>query len=197
MEYEKCIVLEAVYNDSEPQTDYFHRDARLKEWFIAKLEGKKVTEAKLRKALKTLPKWLQEYDWRWEKGEKYSMSDHYYGQLRMDRNTGVYVKKTYGGKAHVRFLLKVSYISKDEMENPEQPPQSLEEVRRFIEERERKQELKALEMREKAEEAQAEVFKEAVAIIDGNGFHVLTEEDKKEMIQKWKRKDRSKITFYI
>jgi len=217
-EYEKCIVLEAVYNDSEPQVDYFHRDAHLKEWFVTRLEGKRVTEAKLRRALKLLPKWLQEYSWEWEKGEKYSMSDHYYGQLRMDRNTGIYVKKTYGGKAHVRFLLRVTSLSKKDLENPEPLPQSLEEIRRFVEERERRQELKAIEMREKIAEAQAKVIKEAVAIIDGRGFHILTEKEKNEEIVKiqqellkkkkedvehiikrrlYQEDDPSKITFYI
>lgn len=186
VEYEKVIVLEAVYNNSDIQTDYFDRDARLKEWYVCDLEGKAVTEAKLRRALRQLPEWLQNLRWDFEKGEKYSMSDHYYGQLRMDENTGIPVKRLYGGESNVRFLLRVTYLSTFEMnQRKDEPlPQSLEELRRYVENRQREREIKEIQMREKIAEAHAKVIESSHAVIDGRGFHVLTPQEKTEEIVK-------------
>jgi len=181
----KVIVLEAVYNNSESMVDYFDRYAGLKEWFVCELEGKMVTEAKLRRALRQLPEWLQNLKWDFEKGEKYSMSEHYYGQL-VSSSTDIPVKKIYGGESNLFFLLRVTYVRTFEMNNSKEEglPQSLEEVRSFVVEKQRRRELKEIETREKMAEINAKITQESHAVIDERGFHVLTERDKKEAIVK-------------
>ncbi len=76
------VVLEIVYDNSDIQTDYFDNDRTLDKWVICPLQGKITTEGKLRAALAQLPEWLQSLGWNYQKGEKYSMSNHPYGQLR-------------------------------------------------------------------------------------------------------------------
>lgn len=187
----RIVILEAVFDDSDIQVDYFSRDRPLKEWFVCELEGKVVTEAKLRKALEKLPAWLQAFKWGYEKPEKYSMSDHYYGQLRMDEGTGLSVTKplTYSSETRgVGFILSTHYSLESWKANYEiEPlPQSIEEIRRFIEEKQRKEEerLNDPERKLRIAKAHADTIAQSTAVIDGRGFHVLTEQDKKEEIAK-------------
>jgi len=188
----RIVVLEAVFDDSDIMTDYFHRDRPLKEWFVCELEGKVVTEAKLRKALTKLPAWLQAYKWTYQKPEKYSMSDHYYGQLRMDEGTGLTVSKplTYSSETRgVGFILSTTSCVDTWKVNHDQNeplPQSIEEIRRFIEEKQRKEEerLNDPERKLRIAKAHADTIANATAVIDGRGFHVYTEQEKKEEIAK-------------
>jgi len=76
------IEIDAVFDDTDIIIDYFAPDRPIERWFVCMLEGKVVTEGKLRSAVKLLPQWLQMYGWTYRPGEKYSMSDHPYGQLR-------------------------------------------------------------------------------------------------------------------
>lgn len=89
MAAEQIITLEAVYDSSDLSSDYYSPDTPIKEWFVAEIGTKRVTEEVLRQAAKLLPLWLQQRDWSYRKGEKYSMSDHPYGQLRIDEGLGI------------------------------------------------------------------------------------------------------------
>jgi len=87
----QIVVLEAVYDNSDIMTDYWARDTPYTTWYVCEYPGNAVTEAKMRAALQRLPGWLRRYDWKWQKGENYSMSDHSRGQLRADGQTGILV----------------------------------------------------------------------------------------------------------
>jgi hypothetical protein len=108
---EKIITLEAVYDNSDLMTDYFDHDSGLFEWFVTDMTGAKITEAKLRSALSKLPEWLRTFNWILQKGERYSMSDHPYHQLRADTNTGLTFLKNpqIEERKAVRFILSVSH----------------------------------------------------------------------------------------
>lgn len=125
----RIISLEAVYNNSDLITDYFDGNARLKEWYVEDFNGKKITEAVLRKSLKQLPKWLQEQEWSYQKGEKYSMSDHPYGQLECGlfgewwkvQKASVTTVNSIGDTVPVRFILTLGYLDLFTMNNKKEP----------------------------------------------------------------------------
>ena len=84
----RIVVLEAVYVESDILTDYFAKDTPYISWYVCEYPGNAVTEAKMRATMQRLPEWLRRYDWKWQIGENYSMSDHPSGQLRADGQTG-------------------------------------------------------------------------------------------------------------
>jgi len=187
----RIIVLEAVFDDSDIQTDYWAPDRTIERWFVATVE-KPITEGKLRRVLTILPKWLQAYTWKYRKGEKYSMSDHPYGQLRAQESTGLAVKKlaSYGGDRPVGLLIDISWLDHFEMNDEVKPlPESLDDIKKLIEDKERNEEERRKRMREKMNEAQAKTIAQSTAVIDGRGFHILTEQEKKEEIVKLQQKE--------
>lgn len=125
----RIVVLEAVFSNSDIRTDYFDSDHRLERWPVCPVEGKAVTEAKLRRALSKLPAWLRRLSWTYRKGEKYSMSDHYYGQLRVEA-IGVKTRNDWGYEAGVGLILETStvgiYTMNDRLDKP--LPQSIDEI---------------------------------------------------------------------
>lgn len=156
----KIIVLEAVYDNSDIMTDYFDRDHGYLEHFVAPLEGKVVTEAKLRQALRKLPQWLQGYEWKFRKGEKYSMSDHPHGQLRADNGVGITVKNQEGRQdCGLGFILGISYESVFTMNHSMTTPipATREEFLTQVAGKEKIQEEKRQAMRKKFEEAQTKI----------------------------------------
>jgi len=187
------IVLEAVFDDSDIMTDYFHRDRGFQEWYICDLEGKMVTEAKLRKAWKQLPAWLKAFKWSFRKGEKYSMSDHYYGQLRADEGTGLEIKGefTYShDDKPVRFILTATHLETFKMNHSvEDPtPQTIQEMRQIIEGKQRKWREQREQTREHMKKAYPRIIQDSYAIINGEGFRVLTQENKDELVADFKAK---------
>lgn len=142
-------VLEAVYDNSDIMTDYFHRDAPIGEWFVHPLAGKVVNEAKLRRVLGALPEWLQRYSWTYQKGEKYSMSDHPYGQLRVA--TDLRFPCSAGGTSPVLLILGVTWQDNFKMNYSltDPIPESFEAMKAFVDR----------EIKERAEQAQK--YKEA------------------------------------
>lgn len=173
--YKQIVVLRAVYDDSDIQTDYFNRDRNLDEWFVAHLEGSRVTESKLRRALELLPSWLREFDWTFRKGEKYSMSDHYYGQLRVDKGVGLTVKSSWGREASLGFILTVTSLRVFEMNRKiDTPiPQSLEEIQKLIERKQKEAEERREKAKKRMEENRAQIEAQAHAVIDEKGFRIL------------------------
>ncbi len=105
----QIVVLEAIYDNSDITTDYFAKDTPHTSWYVCEYPSKAVTEPKMRAALQRLPEWLQQYDWKWQRGENYSMSDHPRGQLRADGQTGILV---YAGSSNsgreISFLLSTT-----------------------------------------------------------------------------------------
>ena len=89
MAAEHIITLEAVYDSSDLSSDYYSPDTPIKEWFVCEIGTKRVTEEVLRQASRLLPLWLQSKAWSYSRGEKYSMSDHPYGQLRIEQGLGI------------------------------------------------------------------------------------------------------------
>ena len=200
------IVLKAVFDDSDMMTDYFNSDRPFGEWYVCDLEGKRVTQGKLRKALKRLPEWLKAFKWTFRKGEKYSMSDHYYGQLRADEGTGLEIKGEFTYSHYdkpVRFILTATYLEtfqmNDSVENP--IPETFEEMKRLIEEKQRKWREQRQRAKEHLKKVMPKIIQDSHAIIDGKGFRVLTQEEKDQMIAKYKEKEKSKdrnsLLFYI
>lgn len=120
MEYQKVIVLEAVYNNSDSQSDYFDRNATLKEWAIELLPGKVVTEAKLRDAVARLPGGFPQLKWTFEKGEQYSMSDHPYGTLESEPLHALRVKATVGDSC-IRLRVTMSHLSDKSIKEKGEP----------------------------------------------------------------------------
>ena len=129
------VVVEAVYDNSDIMTDYFAKDTPYTSWYVCEYPGKAVTEAKMRAALRRLPGWLRRYDWKWQKGENYSMSDHPRGQLRADGQTGILV---YAGSSNsgreISFLLSTSSESTFLMNNRKDAlvPATLDEFKTLI-----------------------------------------------------------------
>lgn len=190
-EYLKVIVLEAVFDDSDIQTDYFARDRPLEKWYVCELEGKIVTEPKLRRAIEKLPAWLQALTWSFQKGEKYSMSDHYYGQLRAGQSFGLEIEHLASypcGKRGIEFLLSVTHLSTFEMNDTKDKPlpASPDEIKKLIDEKEAKELAwrNDPERKLRVAKAHADTIANSTAVIDGRGFHVLTEQEKKEEIAK-------------
>jgi len=119
----QILTLEAVYDNSDSMTDYFAKDTPCTSWYVCEYPGRAVTEAKMRAALQRLPEWLRRYDWKWQKGENYSMSDHPRGQLRADGQTGILV---YAGSSNsgreISFLLSTTSESIFLMNNRKEVP---------------------------------------------------------------------------
>ncbi|MGP8056940.1 MAG: hypothetical protein ACLP9K_04990 [Nitrososphaerales archaeon] len=119
----QIVVLEAVYDNSDIMTDYFAKDTPYTSWYVSEYPGKAVTEAKMRATLQRFPGWLQQYEWQWQRGENYSMSDHPRGQLRADGQTGILV---YAGSSNsgreIGFLLSTTSESIFLMNNRKEAP---------------------------------------------------------------------------
>jgi len=187
----RIVVLEAVFDDSDIQTDYWAPDRTLERWFICTIQ-KPITEGKLRRALTILPQWLQAYTWKYRKGEKYSMSDHPYGQLRAQESTGLRVQKvaSYGGDRAVEFLIDITWLEHFEMNDTVKPlPESLDVIKKIVEDKDRQEEERRKRVRAKMNEAQAKTIMQSTAVIDARGFHVYTEQEKKEEIIKLQQKE--------
>jgi len=156
------ITLEAVYDNSDIMTDYFDRDHGIEEWYVCDLQGKVVTEAKLRRAVFRLPMWLRNFNWTYQRGEKYSMSDHPYGQLRVDSGTDLRFPCSGGfggGTSPVGFILtsctRRIFEMNDRVDNP--IPQTFEAMKALIESRikeREEQQKKYKEARERAKQEQ-------------------------------------------
>lgn len=196
-DYKRIIYLEAVFDDSDIMTDYFNRDRPMFEWYICDLEGKRVTEGKLRRALKHLPEWLRAYEWKFRKGEVYSMSDHCYGQLRVDQGVGLTVRgeHTYGHTdSPLRFIITVTSVSCFEMNHSleDQIPETKQVLSEMLEAKQEEWTLRRKEQKEAIKKAHIETIKTSHAVIDGKGFRVLTEEEKKKQIENYLKQARIK-----
>ena len=151
-EKKRIITIEAVYDNSDLITDYFDNNARLREWYVEDFNGKIVTESKLRKSISKLPKWLQDQTWTFQKGEKYSMSDHPYGQLECTTNL-----VTENGISHtvaVRFIVTLGWLDLFQMNNSIDKLPELADVEKFLEVRKkvREQRLENERIRHRIEE---------------------------------------------
>ena len=137
---ERIVTLEAVYDNSDVMTDYFDGDSGIEEWYVMPID-KPITEQKLRMATRQpgFPQWLRDLPWTFRKGEKYSMSDHPYGQLRFDQGfDGVFIKGTSAGSGHmskVRLIVSSSSLSIFKMNSKAETkiPPTFDEFKAFIE----------------------------------------------------------------
>jgi len=150
------ITLEAVYDNSDIRTDYFDSDHGIEEWYICDLPGKVVTKRKLIEALCKVPDWLKVLGyWGFRKGEKYSMSDHPYGQLRCDDDTGLAFPDDSGSSRKVRFIITACtreiFEMNDRVDVP--IPPTFEAMKAFVEERVREREEKQRQYAEARERA--------------------------------------------
>ncbi len=187
VEYQRVIVLRAVYDDSDLMTDYYHPDHSLEEWYVCDLKGKRVTESKLKKGLVKLPGWLQAFKWCYRRGEDYSMSDHPYGQLRADEGTSFAYGNSWGDTRLVRFILTATSLGIYEMNSSKDKPipKSREEFQKLLDyesierQESRVRQVKALQ------KIQPKIIEESHAIIDGQGFRVLTAEEKASRIEEF------------
>jgi hypothetical protein len=191
------IVLRAVFDDSDPMADYYHPDRAIFEWYVCDLEGKMVTEAKLRRALKKLPEWLQGLNWKYQKPAKYSMSNHYFGQLRADEGVGLTVKgeHTYSHcDKPLRFILTACSKGIFTINNSlnQQIPQSKELLSQMLEAKQQVWSLRNKQTKEAMEQTVPKIIQESIAIIDEKGFHYLTQEEKCEQTQRFLNKIRMK-----
>jgi len=148
------ITLEAVYDASDIRTDYFDSDHGIEEWYVCDLTGKFVTLAKLLRALGRLPDWLVNLKWTPRTGEKYSMSDHPYMQLRCDSGTGLHYIDGGDTKA-VRFIITACTRSifemNDRVDNP--IPPTFEAMKAFIDSKVRDRQEQAQKYKEARERA--------------------------------------------
>jgi len=153
------ITLEAVYDNSDLRSDYFDRDHGIEEWYVCDLPGKVVTESKLRRAVRLLPEWLQTFNWAFQKGEKYSMSDHPYGQLRADYECGLRFPTTDGGSSFVRFIITACTRSIFEMnDRVDVPiPPTFEAMKAFVESKIREREERMEKYKAAREQAKQEL----------------------------------------
>jgi len=187
VEYQRVIVLRAVYDDSDSMTDYYHPDHSLEEWYVCDLQGKRVTEPKLRKALVKLPGWLQAFKWYYRRGEDYSMSDHPYGQLRADEETGFAYENSWGETRLVRFILTATSLKIYEMNNSldKTMPESREEFQKLLDSKTIERQERMVEQVKALHEVQPKIIEESHAVIDGRGFRVLTIEEKASRIEEF------------
>jgi len=153
------ITLEAVYDNSDIMTDYFDRDYPIQRWYVCDVQGKVITESKLRRALRLLPEWLQKFNWTFLRGEKYSISDHPYGQLRVDHGTDLRFPCSGGmggGMSTVGFILTACtrriFEMNDRVDNP--IPPTYEAMKAFIDSKIKEREQKYREARERAQQEQ-------------------------------------------
>jgi len=185
------VELRAVYDDSDGMTDYFAPNMSLEEWYVCDLKGR-VTEGKLRKALNLLPAWLQTFVWTFRKGEKYSFSDHPYGQLMVNQGVDITLdgKYMYGKMDRsLRFILTAStksiFTMNDSLDNP--IPDSREALIQVVDAwKQRRDETRRIAS-ENMRKNTPKMIQESHAIIDGKGFRELTQEDKDELIEKAKQ----------
>lgn len=187
VENSRMIVLKIAYDDSDLMTDYFSRDRPFEEYMLTPLDGKVITEAKLRQALKFLPEWIRNNDWKFQKGEKYSMSDHPYGQLRVDTGIGATIKSQSSGcEVGMCFIVTATYLSTFEMNHSvdKKIPESLDILKAQIKAKQEAEEKRREEMKPKIVEAEIKTIESSHAVIDGQGFRVLTPQLKKELKQK-------------
>jgi len=152
------IVLEIVYDNSDIRSDYFDSDHPIQRWYVCDVQGKVVCESKLRRAVMKLPDWLRNFNWTYRRGEKYSMSDHPYGQLRVDEGTGLRYPCSHGfdsDTSPVGFILTTTWRDHFEMnDRVDVPiPPTPEAMRAFVEERIRIREAKQREYAEARERA--------------------------------------------
>lgn len=125
------IVLEAAFDDNDIQTDYFNT-GRLAEWFVDTYKSTRVTDRQLRLALPKLPSWLRALEWGYIKPEKYSMSDHYYGELRALTDIGIRNHSQRNVKIEMR--LRTTTLSIFKMNNDPNSivPQTKDGIERLI-----------------------------------------------------------------
>jgi hypothetical protein len=133
--YKRAIILKAVFDDSDFMTDYWYPDRTIFEWIILPIEkSEKITEGKLRKALKLLPKWIKEgFIWTYVRPEKYAWSPNYYGRLRIINDTGLFVpaKYTYSNRDKpIDFIITASVFEEGEETPP--IPISYEEMKELL-----------------------------------------------------------------
>ncbi len=183
------VVLEAVYDNSDLMSDYFDRDHTLAKWGIGGEVSKPITEQKLRAFVSKLPAWLQAYDWTFRKGEKYSMSDDPYAQLRVEvADEGIEWRHCYQGRGDSGRSLLGLIIQPDYSEpNGELIPSTLEGFKQLVEEKNLEYErkaaehaayLKSPEYKRKHLESEIRQAENITAIFDANGFHQVTEEER-------------------
>ena len=188
----RTLNFEVVYDDSESQTDYYAPDRPLFRYpYEAIGERERVTEQLLRASLAKLPAWARGLPWAFKKGEKYSMSDHYYGQLRCDHGLeGVpdwpfaYAGRGYQGRT-LTYLVKVGYEDINCMNHADGAiPQSVEELARRVEAKRLEQAELERTMKDRMVIANVKAIQSSSAVIDGRGFHVLTEAEKLAEVKK-------------
>lgn len=182
----KAIVLKIAYDDSDIMTDYFNRDRPFETYYLADLQGKVVTEAKLRACLKLLPEWIRNHEWGYQKGEKYSMSDHYYGQLRVDKGIGATIHSSSHYDVGMCLIITVEYLSTFEMNNRKdhRPPESLEELKARIKAKQEAAEKRRQELKPKILEASIKMIENVSHVMDETGFHAMSPQEKEEKIQR-------------
>jgi len=172
------VVLEARYDNSDIQTDYFGYRT-LFERYICDLEGKKVTEKKLRKALRLLSAYYQRLSWKYIKPEKYTLSPHYYGSLEAISNLEII--NDWGYNARIYFVITATYFQPD----PLPIPKDEAEIKRLIEQHYKEERERAKRTKEAMKKIYPKIIRDATAIIDAKGFRILTEKEKEELIRKY------------
>lgn len=173
MEYQKVIVLEAVYDNSDSQTDYFDGNSRLKEWPLEPLVGKVVTEKKLRDAVARLPGGFPRLRWTFEKGEQYSMSDHPYGSLESEPLHALRVKATVGYSC-IRLRVTMTHLSEQSTKEKGEPF-NYAALKRAVDARNEKDRegeayRKTGAYKQQQREQELKLIQGSSAVIDGRGF---------------------------
>ena len=173
-DYQKTVVLRAVYNDSDIMTDYFHPDAWFECWFIADMPGKRVSEKKLRTGAAALPSWIRDLGFEYERDYgRYRLRSGFIPDAAMD----VYG----GGQRGVQFLVEISYSSSLNRANGyyKPIPETHGAFMELVEARALKREADRLEAQSHTAKSrravqQVKSILSATAIFDGNGFEVQT-----------------------
>lgn len=185
-----CITVQVVYDDSDPMTDYYAPDRPLYKWRVLELgERPRITEPLLRRALALLPAWLRAKEWTYRKGEKYSMSNHPYGQLRGETLEGLEWPYGYGGRDYATkglgLLMDVDWLNEDEYREP--VPADFEAMRVFVAglgEKRRAEEAEAEARRNSPEgirrrfETEINQWRSLTAVFDEKGFRTITPEER-------------------
>ena len=188
-----CVTLEVVYDDSDSMTDYYAPDRTLWKWRLMDVGPRpRITEPLLRRALERLPGWLRSKSWTYRKGEKYSMSDHPYGQMRGEA-LGLEWSYGYGGRSYqtkaLALLIDTDSRLGEEYDRP--VPESFEAMRDFItalsEERkaqEAKTEayLRSPEAKTKRIQSEINQWRSLTAVFDERGFRQITPEERADKI---------------
>jgi len=192
----RIYILRLCYDDSDSMTDYYSPRAWFFSWFVAKFEGKLVTESKLRRALKSCPAWIQKLKWEYKKTwwkkpfiQSGSMKDDKDDQGIFSRN-GKLTQSHYE-KAYFFCLEETIDNSLFKSNNPDarQPiPQTFEELYDFVRNKEQERLNHWAKVKEKQKAIMPKVIRESHAVIDGQGFRVLTDLDKEAMIRAFEKK---------